>query len=80
MPAVLYHRALGGEKLSNLLGSRYVLHELLARGSMGYVFRGSARADGYPVQGSGVFRTYPVLGSMRWQGGIARVVGHGHAT
>jgi hypothetical protein len=31
-------------------------------------------------QGSGVFRTYPVLGSMRWQGGIARVVGHGHAT
>jgi serine/threonine protein kinase len=35
--------------LSNLLGSRYVLHELLARGSMGYVFRGSARADGYPV-------------------------------
>ena len=49
MPAVLYHRALGGEKLSNLLGSRYVLHELLARGSMGYVFRGSARADGYPV-------------------------------
>jgi serine/threonine protein kinase len=49
VPAVLYHRALGGEKLSHLLGSRYVLHELLARGSVGYVFRGSARADGYPV-------------------------------
>jgi hypothetical protein len=28
-------------------------------------------------QGSGVFRTYPVLCSMRWQGGIARVVGTG---
>jgi len=26
-----------------------VLHEVLARGSMGYVFRGSARANGYPV-------------------------------
>ena len=35
--------------MSHLLGSRYVLHELLARGSMGYVFRGSARADGCPV-------------------------------
>ena len=28
-------------------------------------------------QGSGVFPTYPVLRSMRWQGGIARVVGTG---
>jgi hypothetical protein len=37
-------------------------------------------AVGVNKQGSGVFRTYPVLGSMRWQGGIARVVGHGHAT
>ena len=35
--------------MSHLLGSRYVLHELLAHGSMGQVFRGSARADGYPV-------------------------------
>ena len=32
------------------------------------------RAD---LQGSGVFRTYPVLRSMRWQGGIAQVVGTG---
>jgi hypothetical protein len=32
---------------------------------------------GPTAQGSGVFRTYPVLGSMRWQGGIARVVGTG---
>jgi len=28
-------------------------------------------------QGSGVFRTCPVLRSMRWQGGIAQVVGTG---
>ena len=35
--------------MNNLLGSRYVLHELLGLGSMGQVFRGSARADGYPV-------------------------------
>jgi hypothetical protein len=35
--------------LAGLLGSRYVLHELLGRGSMGEVFRGSVRADGQPV-------------------------------
>ena len=28
-------------------------------------------------QGSGVFRTYPVLCSMRWWGGIAEVVDTG---
>jgi hypothetical protein len=28
-------------------------------------------------QGSGVFPTYPVLRSMRWQAGIAQVVGTG---
>ena len=43
------------------------------------VFPGSAppplRVCAY--QGSGVFPTYPVLRSMRWQGGIARVVGTG---
>jgi serine/threonine protein kinase len=35
--------------LAGLLGSRYVLHELLGRGSMGQVFRGTVRADGQPV-------------------------------
>jgi serine/threonine-protein kinase len=35
--------------LDRLLGSRYVLHELLGRGAMGQVFRGSARADGEAV-------------------------------
>jgi hypothetical protein len=35
--------------LAHLLGSRYELHELLGRGSMGQVFRGSIRADGQPV-------------------------------
>lgn len=31
------------------LGSQYVLHELLGRGSMGQVFRGSVRESGAPV-------------------------------
>jgi hypothetical protein len=44
------------------------------------VLAAAALTAGGNPQGSGVFRTYPVLGSMRWQGGIARVVGHGHAT
>jgi len=38
---------------------------------------GTAVKDGGERQGSGVFRTYPVLCSMRWQGGIAQVVGTG---
>ena len=29
------------------------------------------------AQGSGVFPIYPVLRSMRWQGGLAQVVGTG---
>ena len=40
----------------------------------GKVLTGTA---GPALQGSGVFRTYPVLCSMRWQDGIARVVGTG---
>jgi hypothetical protein len=32
------------------------------------------------AQGSGVFRTYPVLCSMRWWDGICAGCGHGHAT
>ena len=35
---------------------------------------------GAPSQGSGVFRTYPVLCSMRWWGGICAGCRHGHAT
>ena len=31
------------------LGSRYVLHDLLGRGAMGQVFRGSVRGSGVPV-------------------------------
>jgi serine/threonine protein kinase len=31
------------------LGSRYVLHELLGRGAMGQVFRGTVRGSGAPV-------------------------------
>ena len=31
------------------LGSRYVLHDLLGRGAMGQVFRGSVRGSGTPV-------------------------------
>ena len=35
--------------MSHPLGSKYELHELLGRGAMGQVFRGSVRSDGYPV-------------------------------
>ena len=31
------------------LGSRYVLHDVLGRGAMGQVFRGSVRGSGAPV-------------------------------
>jgi serine/threonine protein kinase len=35
--------------LDTPLGSRYVLHELLGRGAMGQVFRGTVRGSGAPV-------------------------------
>jgi hypothetical protein len=36
-------------KMNRSLGSRYVLHEVLGRGAMGEVFRGSVRESGAPV-------------------------------
>ena len=35
--------------MNRSLGSRYVLHEVLGRGAMGEVFRGTVRESGAPV-------------------------------
>ena len=39
----------GGVRMDRPLGSRYVLHDLLGRGAMGEVYRGTVRGSGAPV-------------------------------